>query len=239
MSGEEIAEEQQLQPAAEEAELSAEEGEQEPPTGEDVDPTPEEGTTEAVSGEEMAEDTPVTEEATPAEGEEEAAEIAPVAEEAPPVEGEEQPTGETADSTSPEAIQAVSETTPEVEENVPPAEEAAPVDPATATDPKEDPAWPIHEKAITMLKEVKFVAAASRKAHGVDVGTLNVLLTFELGSTHLTMKDLESMREGYVLTLDRPNDEFVNIRANGHLIGHGRIVSVDGRIGIQVEELNS
>jgi flagellar motor switch/type III secretory pathway protein FliN len=72
---------------------------------------------------------------------------------------------------------------------------------------------------------------------GVNVGNLEVQLTFDLGDITLTLKDLEAMKAGYVLPMEHPLDDVVHIRANGHLIGRGRLVKIEDRLGVQIEEL--
>ncbi|MDR3317112.1 MAG: FliM/FliN family flagellar motor switch protein [Puniceicoccales bacterium] len=105
-------------------------------------------------------------------------------------------------------------------------------------DQEEAPESPIHERAKTLQKEVQYAAEEPRKpGEAVDVGAIEVTVTFDLGDARIPLRDLEGFKEGYTFTLDRPNDEFVNIRANGTTIGRGRIVDVDGRIGVQIESL--
>ncbi|MDR2340988.1 MAG: FliM/FliN family flagellar motor switch protein [Puniceicoccales bacterium] len=96
---------------------------------------------------------------------------------------------------------------------------------------------PIVEKAGQLRREAQFVASQRMVAGNINVGEIEVQLTFDVGDVTLTLKELEGMREGYTLTIDRPVDEAVNIRANGHVIGRGRLVKVEGRLGVQIEEL--
>ncbi|MDR1436405.1 MAG: FliM/FliN family flagellar motor switch protein [Puniceicoccales bacterium] len=98
--------------------------------------------------------------------------------------------------------------------------------------------WPIHERAEAMLKDVAYAALAPRPREGFDVGAIEVSLTFDLGTLRISLRDLESIKEGYSFTLERPNDEHVAIRANGQPIGRGRLVNIDGRVGVQIVELN-
>jgi type III secretion protein Q len=53
----------------------------------------------------------------------------------------------------------------------------------------------------------------------------------------MTMAELEGLQPGEVLELDRPLEEAVTIRANGTAVGSGRLVDVDGRLGVQVVQL--
>jgi type III secretion system YscQ/HrcQ family protein len=96
---------------------------------------------------------------------------------------------------------------------------------------------PIVEKAGQLRKEAQFVASQRMATEKINVGEIEVQLTFDVGDVTLTLKELEGMKEGYTLTTDRPVDEVVNIRANGHLIGRGRLVKVENRLGVQIEEL--
>ncbi|MDR1457182.1 MAG: FliM/FliN family flagellar motor switch protein [Puniceicoccales bacterium] len=96
---------------------------------------------------------------------------------------------------------------------------------------------PLVEKAGQLRKEAQFVASQRMATGNINVGEIEVQLTFDVGDVTLTLKELEGMKEGYTLTTNRPVDEVVNIRANGHLIGRGRLVKVEGRLGVQIEEL--
>jgi flagellar motor switch/type III secretory pathway protein FliN len=146
-----------------------------------------------------------------------------------------------------EELMQEEDSTAPTDENVPAQEmddndsqpEEAPVKSSKKGTKQDMAEWPIHEKAAAMVKEVKFAASAGRKASGIDLRTVEVLVTFDLGCVHIGLSDLEALREGYTFTVDRPNEEFVTIRANGQPIGNGRIVSIDGRIGVQIEELHS
>ncbi|MDR0679311.1 MAG: FliM/FliN family flagellar motor switch protein [Puniceicoccales bacterium] len=117
-------------------------------------------------------------------------------------------------------------------------EEPQQKEPVKEEEKEESEVWPVHEKALATAKEVAYAASVPRPRDGFDVGAIEVTLSFDLGTLRLSLRDLESMKEGYSFLLDRPNDEFVTIRANGQPVGRGRIVSIDGRIGVQVEELN-
>ncbi|MDR3117066.1 MAG: FliM/FliN family flagellar motor switch protein [Puniceicoccales bacterium] len=104
---------------------------------------------------------------------------------------------------------------------------------------KAEEEWPLHEKVAATVKEVKFAETVRKKAAGIDLATVEVSLTFDLGTARLSLETLESLREGYTFTLGESSGEFVTIRANGQPIGRGCLVSVDGHLGIQIDELNS
>ena len=46
-----------------------------------------------------------------------------------------------------------------------------------------------------------------------------------------------SVTEGYIFVSQDPVSNPLEIRANGKLIGHGRLVNVEGNIGVQITEL--
>jgi flagellar motor switch protein FliN/FliY len=62
-------------------------------------------------------------------------------------------------------------------------------------------------------------------------------LRIELGRTHLTLDEVQTLRKGAVLLLDGPIDEPVFLYAGERLIGRGEIVVVDGKIGVRVLEI--
>ncbi|MDR2664453.1 MAG: FliM/FliN family flagellar motor switch protein [Puniceicoccales bacterium] len=223
--------------------LSEEEGEDEDWDEEDLDgeEDPEEGAAEAESAsgenveEESSEEQPEEEPAVP--------DAVPPAEQPPEVEAkkeEEEKDGEPEEDNSVENGEIKSDSGDSKGDGVEKDAEEQKQDESIPGEALEDidADWPVHEKALATAKEVAFAASAPRPREGFDVGAIEVTLSFDLGTLRLSLRDLESMREGYVFQLDRPNDEFVTIRANGQPIGRGRIVSVDGRVGVQIEELN-
>lgn len=68
---------------------------------------------------------------------------------------------------------------------------------------------------------------------------LRVRLSFDVGHRTMTLSELEHLQPGEVLNLDRPLDAAVTIRANGAAVGLGKLVDVDGRLGVQVVQLGT
>jgi len=64
-----------------------------------------------------------------------------------------------------------------------------------------------------------------------------VMVTAELGSTELSMKELFDVNEGAILTLDKWSGEPVDIKANGVLIAKGEVIVVDGLFGVRITEI--
>ena len=78
------------------------------------------------------------------------------------------------------------------------------------------------------------VAANFRLLQDVDVK-----LTVEIGSTHLSLRELLALGEGSVIELDRQANELLDVFVNGTLIGRGEIVTVGERYGVKMTELVS
>ncbi|MDR1173266.1 MAG: FliM/FliN family flagellar motor switch protein, partial [Puniceicoccales bacterium] len=68
------------------------------------------------------------------------------------------------------------------------------------------------------------------------VDSLMLDLTFETVRKTITLAELKSIKPGYTFLSQNPVNSPVEIRANGKLIGYGKLVSVDGNIGVQITE---
>jgi type III secretion protein Q len=66
---------------------------------------------------------------------------------------------------------------------------------------------------------------------------LPVRLAFELGRLELPLSEIAVLGPGHVFELARDESQPVDILANGRLIGRGRIVTVAGRVGVQIVHL--
>ena len=60
-----------------------------------------------------------------------------------------------------------------------------------------------------------------------------------LGSTSITISELNALVAGDVLTLDRQINEPVAIRVNDRIIGRGQIVTVNDRFAVRITEVGS
>ena len=61
----------------------------------------------------------------------------------------------------------------------------------------------------------------------------------EIGSTHLTLRELLALGESSVIELDRQANELLDVFVNGTLIGRGEVVTVGDRFGVRMTELVS
>ena len=90
------------------------------------------------------------------------------------------------------------------------------------------------------------LAAEQAKARGenADVNldlVLNVPVDISLrvGSTSISIRDLVSLVEGSVITLDQDAGEPLDVLVNGTLVAHGEIVVVDERYGVRLTDVVS
>ncbi|NND95828.1 MAG: FliM/FliN family flagellar motor switch protein [Pirellulaceae bacterium] len=68
-------------------------------------------------------------------------------------------------------------------------------------------------------------------------GGVQVVLTAELGRTHVTIADLMELSEGAVLELDREISAPVELVAQGVPLGNGEVVVIDDRFAIRIKEI--
>ncbi len=72
---------------------------------------------------------------------------------------------------------------------------------------------------------------------GLDVGGIDVELCFELERRTMTVADLAALVPGYTFTLGCDPLSPVWLRINGAVIGTGRLVDINGVLGVQVDSL--
>ncbi|KPF84390.1 MAG: flagellar motor switch protein FliN [Novosphingobium sp.] len=66
---------------------------------------------------------------------------------------------------------------------------------------------------------------------------VDVRLTVELGRTDMKLKDVLTLTEESVVTLDRLTDELLDVMVNGKLIARGEVVAQGERFGLRIVEL--
>ena len=64
-------------------------------------------------------------------------------------------------------------------------------------------------------------------------------VSLRVGSTDITIRDLVSLVEGSVISLDQDAGEPMDVLVNGTLIAHGEIVVVDDRYGVRLTDVVS
>ena len=70
-----------------------------------------------------------------------------------------------------------------------------------------------------------------------DTDAVEVKLTFELEERTLTLAELKTIGTGHVFTLTSDRQAPVTVTANGRPVAKGRLVDVNGAVGVQITEL--
>lgn len=82
--------------------------------------------------------------------------------------------------------------------------------------------------------------AASADPFGpTELDQLPIQVSFEVGRQTLDWHTLTSLQPGALIDLGTPLDGEVRIISNGHSLGVGRLVEIQGRLGIRVERLDN
>ena len=69
------------------------------------------------------------------------------------------------------------------------------------------------------------------------VANVEVTMCAELGRAKLQLKDIVEYDTGSIITLDKTNNEPVNIFVNDILIAKGKIVAIEDTYGIKIVEI--
>ena len=72
----------------------------------------------------------------------------------------------------------------------------------------------------------------------IPVGDLDVILTFELGSKKVSLRNLSTIQPGFCFEMDRSVQCPVVIRANGKTVGEGELIDMEGRVAVRITEMN-
>jgi len=68
-------------------------------------------------------------------------------------------------------------------------------------------------------------------------GDVSVRLSVELGRTDMPLRDVLSLSEGSVVSLNRLTDELLDVTANGKVIARGEVVAQEGRFALRIVSL--
>ncbi len=68
-------------------------------------------------------------------------------------------------------------------------------------------------------------------------GDVTVRLSVELGRADMPLKEVLSLGEGSVVSLNRLTDELLDLTANGRVIARGEVVAQDGRFALRIVSL--
>ncbi len=84
------------------------------------------------------------------------------------------------------------------------------------------------------------IEGSERRGAMADLAVLSeleVVVSARLGSTQVLLRDLLSASVGSIIQLDRRVGEPVELTANGAVIAHGEIVTVDSSFGLRITSL--
>ncbi|WP_211830820.1 flagellar motor switch protein FliN [Kistimonas asteriae] len=88
-------------------------------------------------------------------------------------------------------------------------------------------------------------SAATAAAIATDAGDIDLVknipvhLTLEVGGRRITIGELMAMKPGDVISLDRSEEEPLDVKANGILIARAEVVLVNERYGIRLLDIVS
>lgn len=93
------------------------------------------------------------------------------------------------------------------------------------------------EVAIHQFEKIEGGERRGAMADLAVLSELEVTVSARLGSTQVLLRDLLSASIGSIIQLDRRVGEPVELTANGAVIAHGEIVTVDSSFGLRITSL--
>ena len=70
-----------------------------------------------------------------------------------------------------------------------------------------------------------------------EISKTSLKLHIEVGRIDMKLNEILSLKEGSVITLNREIDDVVNLSLNGEIIGRGKLVNVEGKLGVKILEI--
>lgn len=68
-------------------------------------------------------------------------------------------------------------------------------------------------------------------------GEVTVRLSVELGRTEMPLKEVLSLGEGSIVSLNRMTDELLDVTANGRVVARGEVIAQDGKFALRIVSL--
>ncbi|MEM6367955.1 MAG: FliM/FliN family flagellar motor switch protein [Myxococcota bacterium] len=75
------------------------------------------------------------------------------------------------------------------------------------------------------------------KDRAPPLGDLPVLVSLELDRLEVTAARLARLEPGWVLPFSASVDDLVHLYVRDHWVGSGRLVEIDGRVGVRITEM--
>ncbi len=117
-----------------------------------------------------------------------------------------------------------------------------------STTQQENPQAAVSPSSAVPHSEVELEAGARK--HEADKGDylfdpnklgilsdVSILLTIEVGRTHIKIRDLLNLTKGSVLELDKLAGDPVDVYANGKLISTGNIITANGKYCVRLTSI--
>ena len=104
----------------------------------------------------------------------------------------------------------------------------------------------ISEEESTIGKEAQDTGIENTKIENTSmdnaqmkkiVDDFEAIVSFELERRVLSIADIQSITEGYTFALSSDKNSPVTLRVNGKDMGRGRLVDMDGMLGVQITKL--
>jgi flagellar motor switch/type III secretory pathway protein FliN len=99
---------------------------------------------------------------------------------------------------------------------------------------------PLHIELVAPFQQTLFMEneahneQESTAAKAPDLSRMPVRLHAVLGQVETTLTELESLAAGSILELNRTANDPVQLAVNGKILGSGRLVDVEGKLGVQI-----
>ena len=78
-----------------------------------------------------------------------------------------------------------------------------------------------------------------RKEAVVEVAEVPVLVSFDVGSTTLSVDDLQLIKKGYCFQLNDDFNNYITLRVHNQIIARGELVKVGEHLGVEVTQTGS
>lgn len=94
------------------------------------------------------------------------------------------------------------------------------------------------DKKMEEKKAEENTQAGSEVSSPISVENIAVNVQFSLAERMMSLQDLQSINAGYVFALENDFLAPVTLLVNGKSVGKGKIVDINGTVGVQVVEIN-
>lgn len=67
---------------------------------------------------------------------------------------------------------------------------------------------------------------------------VKMAVSIEIGRAQIKLQDLLNLNKGAIIELDKASGEALDVYANGKLIAHGEIISINGKYGVRLTSVH-